>query len=115
MKSQETIFDKIIAGQIPAEILYEDEFALAFWDINPQAPVHVLVIPKKKVASFDCLPQWTNEETGAFFLSVHKVIRQLGLRDGYRLVLNNGRYGQQSVDYLHVHILSGRQMSWPPG
>ena len=111
-----TIFDKILARQAPADILFEDEDVLAFRDIDPQAPVHVLVIPKKRVTRFEELSEKTEAETGRFFLGVIKVIRHLDLpRDGYRVVINSGKHGQQSVGYLHAHILGGRQMSWPPG
>jgi histidine triad (HIT) family protein len=114
--SESTIFDKILARQAPADILFEDEEVLAFRDINPQAPVHVLVIPKKRVTRFEELSQKSEAEVSRFFLGVIKVIEHLDLpSDGYRVVINSGKYGQQSVDYLHAHVLGGRQMSWPPG
>ena len=114
--SEATIFDKILARQAPADILFEDEELLAFRDVNPQAPVHVLVIPKKRVTRFEELSEKTESEVGRFFLGVIKVIEHLALpSDGYRVVINSGKDGQQSVDYLHAHILGGRQMSWPPG
>lgn len=113
---EETIFDKIIKGEIPADVIYEDDNVLAFKDINPQAPVHVLVIPKKKVASFNDLKDLTPEETGVFFNAVSTVANSLGLADdGYRIVLNCGSNGQQTVEYLHAHILGERLMTWPPG
>ena len=114
--SEATIFDRILAGEAPADIVFEDEDVLAFRDINPQAPVHVLVIPKKRIARFEELSKKVEAETGRFFLGVIKVIEHLDLpKDGYRVVINSGKHGQQSVDYLHAHILGGRQMSWPPG
>ncbi len=113
---EETIFDKIIAGEIPADIVYQDEKVLAFRDINPQAPVHVLVIPKKKVPDFISLQNNDPVESGEFFNKVAYVASQLNLdKEGYRIVLNCGKHGQQTVEYLHAHILGERQMSWPPG
>jgi len=113
---EETIFEKILKGEIPAETVYEDDNVLAFKDINPQAPVHVLVIPKKKVASFNDLKDLSTEDTGKFLKGVSHVAVSLGLAgDGYRIVLNCGSNGQQTVEYLHAHILGERQMKWPPG
>ncbi len=112
----ETIFDKIIAKEIPAKIVYEDDWVLAFHDVNPQAPVHVLVIPKKKVRGFAEFTSQDAVDVGNYMLRIAKVAKQLGLdADGYRVVFNNGRNGQQTVDYIHAHILGGRQLSWPPG
>ncbi len=112
----DTIFDKIISGDIPAEIVYQDDTVMAFRDINPQAPVHILVIPRNKVARFSNLNEWTISETGAFFSSVSKAAAKMGLDEkGYRIVLNNGFDGGQEVEYLHAHILGGRKLNWPPG
>ena len=112
----ETIFDKILKGDIPADVVFEDDNILAFKDISPQAPVHVLVIPKKKIVSFNDLHTLSPTETGQFLNGVSKVAVQLGLaEDGYRIVLNCGSNGQQTVEYLHAHILGERQMEWPPG
>ena len=112
----DTIFDRIVGGQAKADIVYEDDAVLAFRDINPQAPVHVLVIPKSRVRSFSDLRNADPGAVGRFFVAVSVVAGQLGLeKRGYRIVLNCGRHGQQSVDYLHAHILGGRQMRWPPG
>ena len=111
----ETIFSKIIRKEIPADIVYEDDLALAFRDIAPQAPVHILVIPKK------ALPQLADAEPddhalmGHLLLTVKRVAQQEGLEKGYRVVINNGSDGGQTVDHLHLHILGGRQMEWPPG
>lgn len=111
-----TIFDKIIAKEIPAKIAYEDDYVLAFHDINPQAPVHVLVIPKKKVRGFAELGTKSAQDVGEYMQRVAKVASELGLDgDGYRVVFNNGKNGQQTVDYIHAHILGGRKLSWPPG
>ncbi len=112
----ETIFDKIIAGEISAQVVYEDDRVLAFRDINPQAPVHVLVIPKKKVGRFAELTQCETGFVGEFFQGVARVAAELKLNsNGYRIVINNGRDGQQTVEYLHAHILGGRGLTWPPG
>jgi histidine triad (HIT) family protein len=112
----DTVFDKILRRELPVRIVHEDENVLAFHDAHPQAPVHVLVIPKKKVASLDRLSELSAEETGRFFQAVAAVARQLGLADsGYRVVINCGKDANQSVDYLHAHILGRRHMRWPPG
>ena len=112
----ETIFDKIIAKEIPADIVYEDDHVLAFKDIAPQAPVHVLVIPKQKFKSFVELKDCDDAVIAAYMKRVSKVASELGLDgDGYRVVFNSGKDGGQSVDYIHAHILGGRQLIWPPG
>jgi histidine triad (HIT) family protein len=112
----ETIFEKILKKQIPAQIVYEDDAVLAFRDINPQAPVHVLVIPKSKSVYFSDLAEKPSNEVGIFFQKVAHVAKELGLpAKGYRVVLNQGSDGGQTVDYLHAHILGGRAMHWPPG
>ncbi|MDG1482972.1 MAG: histidine triad nucleotide-binding protein [Myxococcota bacterium] len=111
-----TIFAKIIAGEIPAERLYEDEHVVAFRDINPQAPVHVLVVPRKPLISVAHADAEDAELLGRLLLAAARVARELGLEPGgYRLVTNIGDQGGQSVYHLHVHLLGGRQMSWPPG
>jgi histidine triad (HIT) family protein len=111
-----TIFDKILAGEAPADVVHDDADVLAFRDVNPQAPVHVLVIPKRKVRSFADLADSDAAVTGEFLKSVARVAAALGLDgDGYRVVFNCGRHGQQTVAYLHAHILGGRQLKWPPG
>ena len=114
--NDDTLFDKIIRKEIPASIVFEDEEVLAIRDINPQAPVHVLVLPKKKVSGFDQLDDMSAVEAGDFFQAVAKVAERLGLDEqGYRVVFNVGKNGQQTVAYLHAHLLGGRQMGWPPG
>ncbi len=111
-----TIFDKILAKEVPANVVYEDDWVLAFRDINPQAPVHVVVIPKRKLERFAELKDRDAVEVGEFFKRVAKVAGELKLEaNGYRVVVNNGRDGQQSVDYIHAHILGGRGLNWPPG
>ncbi|XP_047542681.1 uncharacterized HIT-like protein Synpcc7942_1390 [Vanessa atalanta] len=109
-----TIFDKIISKEIKADIIYEDELCLAFNDIAPQAPVHFLVIPKRKI------PRLQDSETGDRELLGHLMLvaRSLGAArapQGWRLVVNNGVHGAQSVYHLHLHVLGGRQLKWPPG
>ena len=113
---EDTIFDKILRQEIPCDTVYEDDHVLAFKDVNPQAPVHVLVIPKKKVMSFDNLYNMESQQIGEYMQKVSLVAHKLGLsKDGYRVVFNHGQYGQQTVNYIHAHILSGRQLNWPPG
>lgn len=110
-----TIFQKIIDRQIPADIIYEDSDCLAFRDIHPQAPTHVLIIPRKPIPS---LAQATIEDQallGHLLLVAAKLAVQLQLPDGFRTVLNCGRDGGQTVDHLHVHLLGGRSLGWPPG
>lgn len=112
----DTIFDKILAGEISTETVYQDDDVFAFKDINPQAPVHVLVIPKKRISDFTDLADADVDHAGVYLKKVARVAKILGLdKDGYRVVFNSGPYGQQSVEYLHAHILGGRQMKWPPG
>jgi histidine triad (HIT) family protein len=111
-----SIFDRILEGEIPCKKVYEDEFVLAFQDIQPQAPIHVLVIPKKKAFWFSAMVEWSDVEVGQYFRSAAKVVKQLGLdEDGYRLVINEGRFGKQTVPYIHIHLVGGRELEWPPG
>ena len=112
----DTIFGKIIAGEIPTDFVYEDEHCVAINDISPQAPVHVLVIPKRKLESFDDLPDADPSDVAALMQGVAKVARELGLeKDGYRVVFNTGPDALQSVQYLHAHVIGGRKLGWPPG
>ena len=114
--SDDTIFDKILRKEIPSETVYEDEHVYAFRDIDPQAPVHVLVIPRKKLESFDDLPDTDTGDVAALMQGVAKTARELGLeKSGYRVVFNTGPDALQSVQYLHAHIIGGRKLSWPPG
>ncbi len=110
-----TIFQKIIDREIPAEIVYEDDQCLAFKDIAPQAPIHVLVIPKKQIRSVANVVDEDADLLGHLFKVIRDVARQQGLENGYRVVTNVGVEGGQSVDHLHFHILGGRQLDWPPG
>jgi histidine triad (HIT) family protein len=111
----ETIFSKIIRKEIPADIVYEDDLALAFRDIAPQAPIHILVIPKKPLIQLADAESDDHALMGHLLLTVKRVAKQEGLEKGYRVVINNGSDGGQTVDHLHLHILGGRQMEWPPG
>ncbi|MBW4508712.1 MAG: histidine triad nucleotide-binding protein [Scytonematopsis contorta HA4267-MV1] len=115
MSNQETIFSKIIRKEIPADIVYEDDLALAFRDINAQAPVHILVISKKPIAKLSDATPDDQALLGHLLLTVKKVAEQAGLNNGYRLVVNTGDDGGQTVYHMHLHILGGRQMTWPPG
>ena len=110
-----TIFGKIIAREIPATIVYEDERCLAFRDINPQAPTHVLLIPKKEIPRLVDATEQDEALLGHLMLAAGKVARELGAGDAFRLVINNGEDVGQSVFHLHMHILGGRKMAWPPG
>ncbi len=111
----DTIFRKIIAKEIPAKILHEDEHCLAFHDVAPQAPTHVLVIPKKEIESIDALEEEDQALLGHMWMVIRQLASDLGLSDGYRVVVNCGRDGGQSVDHLHFHLLGGRSLRWPPG
>ena len=113
--AEKTIFKRIIDGEIPADIVYEDEHCLAFRDVSPQAPTHVLVIPRKEIASLDDLTDADQSLVGHLLMTVQKLAGQLGLQGGYRVVVNCGEQGGQSVPHLHFHILGGRVMKWPPG
>ena len=110
-----TIFTKIINREIPADIVYEDDFCLAFRDIHPQAPVHVLLIPKVPVESLDQLSAEHRDLCSHLLLVIPQVAAQLGLTGGYRTVINTGLHGGQTVFHLHIHILGGRSLAWPPG
>lgn len=110
-----TIFAKIIKREIPADIVYEDELCLAFRDVNPQAPTHVLLIPKKEIPRLvDARPE-DAALLGHLLLTANKVAQQLGIGDAFRLAINNGADAGQSVFHLHLHILAGRAFKWPPG
>ena len=110
-----SIFSKVIRREIPADIVYEDELCLAFRDINPQAPTHVLLIPKKEIDSLSSADGADQALLGHLMLAAAKVARQLGAGDAFRLVVNNGAEAGQSVFHLHLHILAGRKLHWPPG
>jgi histidine triad (HIT) family protein len=107
----DTIFGKIVSGEIPSEFVYEDEHCVAINDIHPQAPVHVLVIPRKPIPRLSDAQDEDRELLGHLMLAVGKITDQLGVSDGFRLVVNNGEGGGQTVFHLHLHILAGRSMS----
>ncbi len=111
----DTIFARIIRGEIPARIEHDDDLCLAFHDVAPQAPTHVLVIPKKPIPSLAETQDDDEGLLGHLVLVATRLARKLGLGGGYRLVVNCGRDGGQSVDHLHVHLLGGRPLGWPPG
>jgi histidine triad (HIT) family protein len=111
-----TIFKRIIDREIPAAIVYEDDRCLAFRDVAPQAPTHVLVIPKQEIASLDKLSDADAELMAHLWMVIRDLARKLGLAEsGYRVVVNCGQEGGQTVDHLHFHLLGGRQLNWPPG
>ena len=111
----DTIFQKIIDKEIPADIVYEDNSCLAFKDINPVAPVHILIIPKKKIEKISDSNQEDKELLGHLFLVAGDIAKDLGIEDAFRLVVNNGAGAQQTVFHLHIHLIAGRELQWPPG
>ena len=113
--AEKTLFQKIADGEIPAEIVYEDDRCFAFRDINPQAPVHVLVVPRKPIPSLDDLTEEDEALVGHLFVAARQVAAGEGLSGGYRTVFNCGPDAGQSVDHLHLHLLGGRPLGWPPG
>ncbi|MBL4886028.1 MAG: histidine triad nucleotide-binding protein [Planctomycetaceae bacterium] len=115
MNQETTIFDKILSREIPAEIVYEDDLCLAFNDINPQAPIHILIIPKKRIASLAEVKDEDAPLLGHLLLVISKLAKQVGLESGYRTVLNTGTDGGQDVYHLHFHLLGKRSLNWPPG
>jgi histidine triad (HIT) family protein len=112
----ECIFCRIAEGELPAELVREDEETLAFRDIDPKAPTHVLVIPRRHIPSVDALRPEDAELVGRLYLSAKEVAREEGIaQSGYRLVMNTGAGAGQSVDHIHLHVLGGRRLTWPPG
>lgn len=115
-KADDCLFCNIVAGNIPAELLYEDEYVVAFKDINPQAPVHNLIIPKKHIATINDLEPADESIIGNMFLAAKAIANQEGIADqGYRTVMNCGEAAGQTVFHIHLHLLAGRQLTWPPG
>ena len=110
-----TIFSKIIAREIPADIVYEDDLCLAFRDINPQAPIHLLLIPKQEISKLSDAKPDSQALLGHLLLAAAKIARELGIEEAFRVVVNNGASAGQSVFHLHLHILGGRPFRWPPG
>lgn len=111
----DSIFTKIINREIPADIVYEDDECLAFHDVNPQAPVHILVVPKSPIARLVDAKQEHQALLGHLLLAANKIAGEQGISDAFRLVVNNGANAGQSVFHLHIHILAGRSFTWPPG
>ena len=111
----ETIFQKIIDKELPANIVYEDDSCLAFKDINPVAPIHILVIPKKRIEKISDSNTEDKELLGHLFLVAGNIARDLGIEDAFRLVVNNGAGAQQTVFHHHIHLIAGREFNWPPG
>ena len=111
----ETIFQKIIDKELAADIVYEDDSCLAFKDINPVAPIHILVIPKKRIEKISDSNTEDRELLGHLFLVAGKIARDLGIEDAFRLVVYNGSGAQQTVFHLHIHLIAGREFNWPPG
>jgi len=114
MKS-DCLFCKIVSGSIPAKRVYEDDLCLCFADLNPQAPTHLLLIPKGHIASTAHAEQEHRPLLGHLVAAAAQIARTAGLDDGYRIVINTGPDGGQTVDHLHLHLLGGRHMTWPPG
>ncbi|MEO1182274.1 MAG: histidine triad nucleotide-binding protein [Cyanobacteria bacterium J06636_28] len=113
--SDDTIFGKIIRKEIPADIVHEDELCLGFRDITPQAPTHILVIPKKPIPMLSDAGTEDKELLGHMLLTVKSIAEQEGLGNGYRVIINTDKDGGQTVFHLHMHLLGGRPLSWPPG
>ncbi len=111
----DTLFLKIINREIPADIVYEDDICLAFRDINPQAPMHILIIPKKHIPRLADAEAGDQELMGHLLLKASEIADEQGFGDAFRLVVNNGEGAGQAVFHLHLHILGGRPLSWPPG
>ena len=113
--AEKTIFKKIIDGEIPAKIVYQDDLCLALEDISPQAPTHLVVIPKKEIATINDVAEEDEALIGHLFVAMGKIAAQLGLDGGYRVVTNCGRDAGQEVMHVHFHMLGGRGFGWPPG
>ena len=111
----DTIFQKIINKEINADIVYEDEKSLVFRDINPVAPTHLLIIPKKQIEKISDANEEDKDLLGHLFLVAGKVAKDLGIENAFRLVVNNGAGAQQTVFHLHIHLLADREFNWPPG
>ena len=112
---QDCLFCKIVSGDIPSKKVYEDELCYAFYDVDPQAPVHFLVVPKKHIGSLSEAEASDCELLGHMLLKIKDIAAELGLENGYRVVANTGEDGGQSVHHLHFHVLGKRSLNWPPG
>ena len=116
MSDGNCIFCKIIAKQMPSRNVYEDDLSIAFHDVNPQAPTHILIVPKKHIPEIHSMAASDKELIGHLFLVARKIADEMGLdKNGYRMVINNGAGAGQTVFHIHLHILSGRRFMWPPG
>lgn len=115
MDHQDTLFTKIIRREIPADILYEDDLCVCFKDINPQAPLHALLVPRKPVEKLSDSKKDDQSLLGHLLLTAAEVAQQQGYADAFRIVINNGADAGQTVFHLHIHILAGRRLNWPPG
>jgi len=113
--ADKTIFQRIIAREIPSTSVYEDEICYAFRDINPQAPTHILIVPKKHIVRLSDASPADQSLLGHLLLTAARIARELKLERGFRVVINNGADGGESVPHLHVHLLAGRTLAWPPG
>jgi len=113
--AEKTIFQRIIAREIPSTSVYEDDVCYAFRDINPQAPTHILIVPKKHIVRLNEASPADQSLIGHLLLTAAKIARDLKLDRGYRVVINNGADGGESVPHLHIHLLGGRSLRWPPG
>jgi len=112
----DTIFGKIVRGEIPTNFIYEDDKCVAFHDLNPTAPTHVLILPKKPISQLSKSDDSDEQLLGHLLVVARKLADQLNVsKTGYRLVINDGPHGSQSVYHMHIHLLGGRQMAWPPG
>ncbi|MCT4621194.1 MAG: histidine triad nucleotide-binding protein [Marinisporobacter sp.] len=109
------IFCKIASKEIPSKVVYEDDYMMAFHDIEPQAPTHVVIIPKEHIPSLDDLSSEHKNLLGHILLSIKDIAKALNLKEGYRIVSNCGELGGQTVGHIHFHLLGGRQLQWPPG
>ncbi len=114
--SEKTIFEKIIDREIPAELVYEDELIVAFKDVNPKAPVHILIIPRKAIPRVAEANEEDQQVLGRILCKAGEIADKAGVKEsGFRLVINNGKDGGESVPHLHCHLLGGRPLEWPPG
>ena len=115
---ERTLFEKIIAGEIPGDVVYQDDVVFAFRDIQPEAPEHILIVPKRVIPRVGEAVESDQQTLGQLLLAAGKIAEQLGVNsteEGFRLVINHGRKGGETIPHLHVHLLAGRQLGWPPG
>ena len=113
--ADKTLFQRIADGEVPSQMVYEDDLCFAFRDINPQASTHILVCPRRPIPSLDDLSETDRELVGHIVLTAARIAADEGLENGYRTVFNCGEHGQQTVPHLHLHLIGGRQLKWPPG